>query len=618
MSCISREPLYIYYYIATSWYICLKKSMISPESKKIQDILKADVCYSVPSYQRSYDWGGGELQELLEDIGGLKNTKSKELFLGNFIFDVSDKSNLKVVDGQQRLTTISLIFIAIREHAKKINEHRLADEAQNYIAVYSAARKINDIRFKVSKNIRDVFNLMADPEWDCQFPDKINKVSVKRQRNKLKPIFDAISNHFKSFNSGELADFMVGLLDTYVVVINVEGDQDVFSVFERTNARGLDLNIGDLLKNYIFSHQDPAFEDMWQDIIENASGLLPRMLKYFWVSRKGYIQQSNLYRSLKGYVNFLEDKNKGKGIYDFMHELHEFSNYYHSAQSQDPEKVKHWLEEFDLIELSSNEGHYYRITRTFQALRLFKVTQAYPLIFSIFKLYKESPNSKPKALFKVLETIEKFHFVNNVISGRVGHEVEKLYAETSENIYNCNTGFGDKISTLMDKLKTKKAYKEEFVSNFEEKVTYSTKNIPLINYVFDRINNFDKKNGVVPGAQYVSIYSPDKNISKRNYNIEHFLPQSKKVNYSKEEQEIFDDIGNLIVIARQTNSTLSDKSPKEKISIIKSDKKHYGNLRYIDDFIEDNEPIADTWSIKNIKDRSITLGNKSYTDIWGF
>ena len=43
---------------------------------------------------------------------------------------------------------------------------------------------------------------MADPEWDCQFPDKINKVSVKRQRNKLKPIFDAISNHFKSFNSG--------------------------------------------------------------------------------------------------------------------------------------------------------------------------------------------------------------------------------------------------------------------------------------------------------------------------------------------------------------------------------------------------------------------------------
>jgi uncharacterized protein with ParB-like and HNH nuclease domain len=100
--------------------------MITPEKKTIWSIFQdKEYRFSVPSYQRSFDWGKDELQELVEDLKDTKDTEGKELFLGNFIFDISEKNNLKIVDWQQRLTAISIILIALREHAKKIYGEQL-------------------------------------------------------------------------------------------------------------------------------------------------------------------------------------------------------------------------------------------------------------------------------------------------------------------------------------------------------------------------------------------------------------------------------------------------------------------------------------------------------------
>lgn len=588
--------------------------MISPEKKTIEQILGGTrQKFSVPNYQRSYDWGKGELQELIDDLKQLKGDSEKQLFLGNFIFDISDQSDYKIVDGQQRLTTISILFIALREHAKKINEKEVAAEVQKYISIYSKIRGKNEIKFAVSENIRDIFELMANPEWDGIFLDKLKGKSLKRQINKVKPIYNFIMESLEEYNSNDLTEFITGLIDTYVIVITVEDTQDVFAVFERTNARGLDLNIGDLLKNYIFSHQQVGFEEKWAEIVENANGGLPRMLKYFWISRKGYIQQSKLYRSLKNYVQELDAQNKQEGIQIFVQDLYVFSRFYKNVQELDPIQIKEWLEEFGLEDLAKNEDYYTRIARIYQALKLFRVTQAVPLIFSIFTIYKRSTPSKPDWLFKSLDTIEKYHFVNNVISGKVGHEVEKFYADTASQLYNSDDTFVNETSGFVNNLSKKRALREEFTSNFIDTVTYNSKNYALINYVFDRINNFKVK-----GAQYVAIYSPEKDLKKRNYNIEHFLPQNDKKQYTEDEYENFNKIGNLLVISRHTNSALGDKSPLEKIQIIKSDKKHFGNLRYIDDFLEQYEKQFENWDFDCIEKRSQQMALSSYNQIWNF
>lgn len=592
--------------------------MITPEKQTIEQILSGTrVKFSVPNYQRSFDWGRSELQELMDDLKDVKETDDNDLFLGNFIFDVSDSTNYKIVDGQQRLTTISLIFIAIREHAKKIQETEIANEIQDYISIYSSVRNKNEIKFSVSENIKVIFDEMSAPNWNGTFPEKVNGKSVKRQNNKVKPIYKFIVESISTFNSEELRKFISALWDTYVIVIKVENNQDVFSVFERTNARGLDLNIGDLLKNYIFSHQEYEFEQKWSEIVDNANGSLPRMLKYFWISRKGYIQQSKLYKSLKQYVKEIDSESQ-EGIQVFVGELYLFSRFYKTLQSQDPEVVKDWLNEFGLVELSKNESYYHRINRVFQALKLFRVTQAYPIIYSILTLFKNDDKAKEKKLFMALENIEKYHFVNNVISGRVGHEVEKFYAETAAKIFNSVESFNNEIDQFLQDLSKKKSLREEFTSNFIDTVIYSSKNISLINYVFDRINNYEIKGGQVQGSQYVPIFSPEKDLSKRNYNIEHFLAQNLKENYDEQELEQFDRIGNLLVISRHTNSLLSDKSPLEKIEIIKSDRKHFGNLRYIDDFINKYDEDFKNWGLDTIEKRSNDMAEIAYLHIWKF
>jgi uncharacterized protein with ParB-like and HNH nuclease domain len=588
--------------------------MISPERQTIEQIMgSSKIVYSVPNYQRTFDWGKNELLELVTDLLEVKN---KELFLGNFIFDISDTSNFKIVDGQQRLTSISIIFIALREQAKKLNENEMQSEIQRFISAYSKIRNKNEVKISVSDNIKTIFEHMAHPEWDGIFPDSLNERSIKRQVNKVKPIYKYIEESISKFNSDQLSTFVKALWDTYVIVIKVEGNEDVFSVFERTNARGLDLNIGDLLKNYIFSHEDDKLEQKWSQIVDNANGGLPRLLKYFWVSRKGYIQQSKLYKSLKDYVKEIDSPTKN-GINQFIDELYMFSRFYHSVQSLDPLIVKDWFEEYDMEEISSNEDYYPRINRVFQALKFFRVTQAYPLIFSILHAYKNS-NIKISRLFKILEVIEKYHFVNNIISGRIGNEVEKLYAEKAAAIF-ATDDLGKELTELTLELSKKRALEQEFTANFIDNVTYCQKNIPLLNYVFDRINNYDsKKKSPVKGSQYVSIFSPEKNLSKRNYNIEHFFAQDQKKNYKADELDTFDAIGNLLLISRHSNSEFGNKSSKEKVELIKNDKKHYGNLRYLDDFLDTYKDQVVDWGLKDIDDRSTEFSKSAYKETWSF
>ena len=220
-----------------------------------------------------------------------------------------------------------------------------------------------------------------------------------------------------------------------------------------------------------------------------------------------------LYKSLKNYVQELDKNNKEEGISIFVRDLYYFSRFFKTTNSFSIEKKRDWLEEAGFDQLSSNEDYYARIGRNFHALKLFRVSQHMPLIFSLFHLYKKDTLSNPETLFKALKSIENYHFVNNVKSGRVGNEVEKFYAETAEKFYNSSENFSSEIKTFIEVLRSKKAMKDEFVSNYIHNISYNSKNYGLINYVFDRINNYGTK-----GSQYVSIFRPEIDFKKRNFN----------------------------------------------------------------------------------------------------
>jgi hypothetical protein len=373
------------------------------------------------------------------------------------------------------------------------------------------------------------------------------------------------------------------------------------------NARGIPLDVADLLKNHLFAQIDTSdIEERWVDIIENSGDTPLRMLKYFWVSKNGYVRKSDLYRGMRDYCREHRPET-------FVDELEDFSLFYWLIRDGGDTDIDTYLKENGLEEVAVNESYSRRLIDALQALRLFRITQLYPLLYSAVQSYRRNSDRNPADLMSLFDTFERYHFINNVICERVGNEVEKLYADYARDF---NSGeFKTLAANLKKALKSRLATKEEFVSNFTT-VAYGQDSIALICYIFDRINNnlFGAK-----GGQRARIFFPDPSVQKKNFNIEHVLPQKlKKSCPDKDLIEAIDNIGNLLVIARHTNSELGSLSPAEKIELIKGKPTYTNNLPYLHKFIEDHSSEIVGWGKELIAKRAEKLARLGYEKIWSF
>ncbi len=151
------------------------------------------------------------------------------------------------------------------------------------------------------------------------------------------------------------------------------------------------------------------------------------------------------------------------------------------------------------------------------------------------------------------------------------------------------------------------------MANFTE-LAYSTDQLGLLSYVFDRFNNY----GLDPG-QSIHIYNPEPKLRRRNYNIEHFLPQNPEpgLKVKKADLELTDNIGNLLVIYFRDNASLGNASPAEKIKRLKGDlSQKVENLKYVTDFISAYGNEAPSWGAERIKKRAADMAHKAYREVW--
>lgn len=595
--------------------------MITPLRQTIDQILSSSVILHIPTYQRPFDWGKEELSEMLSDIkSSLKN--DEKLFLGNFIFEEVTNQNstksIKIVDGQQRVTTISLILIAIRQRAKELKDDLFAKELHDFIAISSSIRRTDSPKFIPSISIKDLFHHMCNFQWDSKFPSHVGGTDIRSQVIKLKPLYNNICLELNGLSIDELKDFALSLLNAYVITLNVSDEEDVFSIFERTNARGLDLNAADLLKNYLFSFEDSTINDNWEVIVENSGSTLLKMMKYFWVSSNGYIQQSQLYRSIKHFLNTKKSSGVGEVI-SFVEEVKIFSDYYRiiNRVTDQEKQLKDWFDNNNLNFLGSNQSYLQEIVRSLIALRLFRVTQPTPLIYSIFQAAKNCGLNEPSKISRLIRVIENYSFINNVISGKTANEVERYYARFSVEFSNTKD-FNSTTNDFIKGLKSKLATKTEFQSSLIEELSYesSKKKYELLIYFFDRYNNYDfTKNKYLKGSNYYRLYEPEISFTKRNNNIEHLYPQTPPKPLTDEQKIIINQLGNLVLVSKHTNSILGNKSVDEKIRILKGKRSLYSNINYIEALF-DFYDTKGKWDFDTIQERSILLSEIAYNHLW--
>ena len=166
----------------------------------------------------------------------------------------------------------------------------------------------------------------------------------------------------------------------------------------------------------------------------------------------------------------------------------------------------------------------------------------------------------------------------------------------------------------MHSLKEKLASESEFTSRFVE-ISYSSETIPLISYIFDRINNIDRNPG-----QRLSIFNPDQKITRRNHNIEHFYPQNPEGDMKPDSdmiQDVVDNIGNLLVISFRTNSKLGNLSPEKKMEKLKgASAKEIENMLYIQEFVKEYKDSVSSWGREIIESRAKKLATSAYCKVW--
>ncbi len=590
--------------------------MIRPDATTILSVTTNPNIYYIPPYQRSFDWGKEEAQELIDDLSSYMENEKESLYLGTIIFNEQDDGKIAVVDGQQRLTTIYLLLIACREAAKAAGNQALSSAIQQRLtSIDPNTGEATGNKLIPSRSIEALFNYMCNPNWDGNFPDIIldtrgNQIRLKRQCNKIKPIYSFFYEKLRDLNEDQLTQFNRSLNETQIIQIKIDSDEEAFAIFERTNARGLDLAASDLLKNYLFAQNIDGIEDIWDEIVKNAGSSLLRMLKYFHTSHRGIITKSRLYRSLR---IFAEET----GIEDFLQKLLSFSHFYKSIQKIDQESFREYFrEKLGFQRIAGQDNWFKKIFLSVEALHLFKIRQAYPLIYSAFLSIKSGNanpgNGEARSLIRFMALLEHYHFINTAVCAHMGNEVEKLYGEFC-NEFRTSENFNETLDILTRKLREKLASRDEFVSGFKN-ITYSKANIGLVAYIFDRHNNHN-----LPLADWKRLFNADMKLWMKDYNIEHFYPQTPE-NDPPLPDETVHNIGNLLVLSRQLNSALDNDMPQRKLERmgeggdLREQVRGYNYLiRFVDQYHE-----SDEWNETVINERALQLADESYNNVWEF
>jgi uncharacterized protein with ParB-like and HNH nuclease domain len=252
----------------------------------------------------------------------------RELFLGTVVLKPAESGHFELIDGQQRLVTITMILCAIRsKYIELDDENRANDIYRDFLG----ERKRRTMDFVPKLNLNELNH--ETYETKIITPLLIaNIVTVLKDKglhksNRLlvsayKRLYGSLDKAFGGHDSSP--DYLYDLEDALskrlkALVVEVRDEADAYQLFETLNNRGLDLSVTDLLKNFILSisggRADEAYKK-WQEIVSELEVQdTSQFLLHYWVSKYGHLRERELYEALRGRI-----KNESQAI-GFLREL---------------------------------------------------------------------------------------------------------------------------------------------------------------------------------------------------------------------------------------------------------------------------------------------------------
>lgn len=495
--------------------------------------------YCIPRNQRKYVWEKDNWKNLLEDLDFLQGT-GKYHFLGSIVLNTQPNQNnddveyFEIVDGQQRITTIVLILIVIAQIFKERDEDALFQGLLPYIQTTNINNQTTStLQTDVHSSIMNLVAHVADRTTPYNSLQLLitNCITNKRQDSIIEKCIKYYYNILSERNTDEVASFRNALISSNYINIKTTGE-DAYTVFEILNARGMDLENHELLKNFILRYTVPInnvdiTRQEWKDEIENQLGKnITNFLKHY-VAHKygiaGVTKNRAVYDAIKKHTGVAE-------VNRLFCDLKLKAKYYQQI----------------VCEYSIHDGQISEIDRIFKFMLSYRSLLFRPIYLSLLH-QAELGNISEDKLVNVLKCIQYFFVCYNLISKETSNKISEgiqKYACLIENEYS-----DEVLKRFLKHLKDRMPTKKEFQDNFKL-IGYSNH----CEYYHDNKNKQRAEMALKILEQIKSGH-----VDVPSFTIEHILPDSQ----SRENAMI----GNLIPLEENLNSLCKDKELQEKIQI---------------------------------------------------
>lgn len=558
-------------------------------NKSFSEIIGNGKRYTVPKYQRDYSWDREQWEDLWADIleiNDLPKEEREEHYMGYLVLQRSDIDKFKIIDGQQRMTTLSLLILAalqiLQESEEEFDEKRLELLKHKFISTQSASSLREEFKLELNRNCdayyrNDLASLTKSPR----------KRSIKRTEHQLRKAKEYFERELRALkmNGEELGSLIENIVSNYLLftVITVGDDVNAYKVFETLNARGVQLSTPDLLKNYIFSIIDPRYEDvelierqeeLWSQVLDDlGSEDFSTFLRIFWNSRNTLVTKTRLYKAIKGKTSTPE-----MGV-TLLKDLAESSPIYAALRNHEDELWR---------DISDSQAKR-RIKDCLYMLRTFNIVLPYGILLNARLKLNDCDFGK------VCKYVTAFCVRYHVICNRASKDIEQAYSKMAQQImlFGLN-GFREKLLQFMP-------IDNDFITHFSDKTLTTTQSMKKAAYLLGTIeNSYNTSN--------------QSSLPNPHWTVEHILPK-KAHNSEASWRKAFGDlleqqihrIGNLTLLSAADNMEVDGKPFDQKKTVFEKSG------------IKLSEIVAryETWDTATLSDHQKKLALKA-AQIWSF
>ena len=555
----------------------------------------------IPLYQREYAWEEKHCQRLFEDIVKVHKNQLPSHFFGSIVSvqETTLEDDLLIIDGQQRITTISLMVLALKNAVKNkaIKCNYSNDELDEYTKsyLYAILRKTNR-KIKLQPIERDL--QAFDKLFTNDLKEFVKGVGIT---NNYEFLYEQITNSGLSFE--DIFDAMEKLI---IIDLRLESSDNPQLIFESLNSTGKDLTEADKVRNYLLmaltkEQQEKYYKEYWRKI-EICTKEDPTMFirDFLTINLKRICNIENLY-------------------FDFK----EYGEKYHLDREHLFKELLHYAKYYKQISDGSTDND--KLNIKLKQLANIGSFVAMPFYLSFFDFANKN-NLKNELIYEVLDITENF-WARRIICGSPANALNKLYSTLHSDIMRIfsthqkreNPLNYSQYAEVMKFVLLKKQGNAKFPTDLEVDESFKTRGVYKLPidyryFLFERMENGNNKEGIKPIAE---------EMRKGTITIEHIMPQTLTAQWKKDLGENFEEIhekylhtfANLTLTAYNPNYSNHNFEEKRNGYIDKKGNPVYG-FKESGFLLSDYLKTCEHWTEKEIKEREQHLLAK-FKNLWG-